>query len=430
MKHTTLLALLLCLLAGIGHAATISGTITNLNTGRPVNGQLVWATDDPTGHGNWPYYFQSAATDAAGRYTISLPVGINNGMVHVCSNIGNSTNIQSVYYSGADLVVDYNVSCTTAYYQIHGYVDLAGNTLGSDSLDVYVIRVDRNASTNDTTLTAIDSIVAPWGEFDKIYDYNPAGSGYLLLKAALRPNHAQYANYVPTYYTGTLHWSTASSLAFPDTTRVFVRTTPSLHFSLAAGINPGGPGFIGGSVQQGANKGTGVGDPLNNRILLLTNAAGQAVAYTYSDGSGAFSFSNLAYGTYQLSGDVWGKRNPLLTVTITTAQPNVNDILFEENSREFKGHIGPLSAPSTLPVQQVAAYVNATTHQIEVKGWRGIDGVKTATLYNINGATVDRQHTETEDALFFPTATLPPGIYLLHVQTMKGDLPFKLVIEN
>lgn len=322
MKQLKLLAFLLCLLTGISHAATISGTVTNLNTNRPVNGQLVWATDDPTGRGNWPYYFLSAATDAAGHYSISLPANTGTGTtINVCSQIGNSTDIRSVYYSGANLVVDYNVACSTTYYQVHGYVDLAGNSPGNDSLDVYVIRVDRDSLTNDTTLTAIDTLIAPWGEFGKIYDHNPAGSGYLLLKAALRPNNAQYANYMPSYYTGTLHWSAASSFAFPDTTRVFVLTTPLLHFSLAAGVNPGGPGFIGGSVLQGANKGTGVGDPLNNRILLLTTAAGQAVAYTYSDGAGAFSFPGLPYGTYQLSGDRWGSETHRLPSPLRQHSP-------------------------------------------------------------------------------------------------------------
>lgn len=124
-----------------------------------------------------------------------------------------------------------------------------------------------------------------------------------------------------------------------------------------------------------------------------------------------------------------GKRNPPLTVTITAAQSTVSDIFFEENSREFKGHIGPLAAPGTLPpVQQVTAYADATTHQIAVKGLQGIEGIKTATLYNLNGAIVARQYTATENGLVFPTTVLSPGIYLLRVQTQKGNLPFKLTI--
>jgi hypothetical protein len=195
---------------------------------------------------------------------------------------------------------------------------------------------------------------------------------------------------------------------------------------MAAGTNPGGPGFIGGSVLVGANKSTAVGDPLS-RILLLTTMSGQPVAYTYSDASGHFQFSGIALGTYQIFGDAWGKTNPALTVTLSAAKPSVSDVVFEENNKTFKGHIGNLNAGTTIALNAVAAYPNPVTDHVQLSGLNAISGSKTVVLTDITGAVIARQTVEYGSPASISTGTLAAGIYMLQLQTSEGSASFKIV---
>jgi hypothetical protein len=198
---------------------------------------------------------------------------------------------------------------------------------------------------------------------------------------------------------------------------------------MVPGVNPGGAGFIGGSVVLGANKGAAVGDPLAKREIILTNAAtGAAVAYTYSDAAGKFQFTNLAYGTYKLFGDVWGKKNPPLTVTISQGKGSVNNVVFEENSKDFTGRIGALSVNGFNPqLAAISVYPNPANDYVHVDGLGAIKGPKVLTLSAINGAVIATQTTDAGQSGQFSTSSLSPGIYLLRVQTEVGLVQLKIV---
>jgi hypothetical protein len=195
---------------------------------------------------------------------------------------------------------------------------------------------------------------------------------------------------------------------------------------MTAGTNPGGPGVIGGSVLVGANKSTAVGDPLSSRLLLLTDNAGLPVAYTYSDASGQFQFPNLAYGTYKIFGDAWGKTNPALTVTISAAKPSITDVVFEENNKTFKGHIGGLNV-SGAALSGVAVYPNPVTDHVQFSGLSSIGGAKTIVLSDVTGAVVSRLVVEQNGNASISTAALPAGIYMLQLQTTEGSASYKIV---
>jgi hypothetical protein len=197
--------------------------------------------------------------------------------------------------------------------------------------------------------------------------------------------------------------------------------------NLTAGLNPGGSGFIGGSVLLGANKSTGVGDPLKGRILLLTDASGQAVAFTYSDAGGQFSFSNLDYGTYQIFGDAWGKDNPPLTVTLSSASPSVSNIVFEENSSAFRGHYDAVGVPAEPGLASLSVYPNPASSYVSVQGLAAIEGDKQVLLRDIHGRLLSTTHVKAGLDASIPTSQLPPGMYLLQVQTARGTEHYKFI---
>ncbi|NJN78631.1 MAG: hypothetical protein HC803_10165 [Saprospiraceae bacterium] len=109
--------------------------------------------------------------------------------------------------------------------------------------------------------------------------------GLYLVKAALLPTDADYANYLPTYFIQSLNWSNAQYVG-----PVSWGLAAFINIQLVAGNNPGGPGFIGGLVVNGAGRPI-TGDvtlvedittlePMEGVSVLLLDANNNAVTHT------------------------------------------------------------------------------------------------------------------------------------------------------
>ena len=113
--------------------------------------------------------------------------------------------------------------------------------------NVYLIQFNQD----DSSLSALDSTRTDASgnhEFDV-----PMPTVY----TNATPDSATYPNEMPTSYDGALTFQTATPVNFTDCDIVDVS------FSTTYGTNPGGPGFIGGSISQGAGK-NGPGDPMGS----------------------------------------------------------------------------------------------------------------------------------------------------------------------
>jgi hypothetical protein len=293
-----------------------------------------------------------------------------------------------------------------------------------------------NTATADTTIAAIDSFITDnYGFFGKDYaSFATAWPNSMRIKAALDPGDANYADYLPTYYSdsigfrtprpeneygNTLSWRDARPLSSAEL------TAAEIAVNMIHGTNPGGPGFIGGSVLLGANKSAAVGDPLSSRLLILTKSTGEAVAYIYSDANGHFSFPSVPLGSYRIFGDALGKSNPALDLTLTAAQNRINDIVFEENSKKFEGHRSGLAVSGQPSMEGISIFPNPAHDFLTLQGLSGITGDKTIVLLNMTGAEISRQ-TNAKDEAVVRMAELPAGIYLLRVQSAEGVATFKV----
>ena len=119
------------------------------------------------------------------------------------------------------------------------------------------------------TLTLVDTTSignSPAGGISYFFDNVPAGS--YLVKAALSENSIGYENYLPTYHGDVLFWDDATYVDVP-----YDFFSADIH--LIPGENPGGPGFIGGLVIEGANftgfadTRDGEGDPIANVQVIF-----------------------------------------------------------------------------------------------------------------------------------------------------------------
>lgn len=414
-KHMRkLLLLAICaFFSATAMAATISGTVVD-NNALPVANQMVIAQD--TFANTWS---DTAYTDASGNYSMTVPAWVanNTGMlVSTNENCAPYFLAQGFNYTGADITADFTLCVPPpppAY--INGMVTSTAPAIGDTAAIVYLINQQWDAQNGTRILTAIDSATTDSLGY---YSFNvPAVFDTLLVKAAERSFSPDYANYLPTYYTSNLNWSGA--------TQVMPNTTANIQ--LIAGVNPGGPAFVGGDVLQGANKSTAVGDPLNQKILILTTDANVPVAYTYSNAAGQFSFPNLAYGTYKIFGDAPGKSNPALTFTLDAQHQSISNIIFEEHSTVFDGHIATAVVNMNSKLDGISLFPNPAVDNINVLGLETVSGDKTISIRSINGATV-YSHTFSDGAkAVVPVSALSKGIYIMNVHTAEGTATFKVV---
>lgn len=414
MKRISILTLLLCVLALGGYAATLSGTVTNATTSAPVSGQKVYAYD------SLGFWLDSTVTNSSGGYSFTIPSAVPTGdflMAHT-KGCGGSLAWWNGWFAGSNMTANFT-TCTGTTYAIHGTVSLGG-IANTGQAQIYLIHKYYDSLSASNVLTAVDSFLtsATGGSFAKSYTVIPGGA--LLLKAALLPSHPSYASFLPTYYTSSASWSSATGLSSGN-----FGTTAS-NINMIAGTNPGGPGFIGGQVIMGANKTAGVGDPLPSRILILANASNQPVAYTYSDANGRFEFKNIALGSYKIYGDAWGKTNPALSVTLGATTKAVHNVIFEENSSTFMGRLGDLSTGNAPALAGLNVYPNPVTAFVQIDGLATVKGDKTVTVRGMNGAVISSQTVNTASARI-ATAELPAGMYILQVATDAGSASFRFV---
>jgi hypothetical protein len=371
----------------------------------------------------------NAVTAANGTYTLTLPCSWTPGSISI--QFGNPTCLSGWYgvsWSGSSTSgrID-SFNCP----QISGVVSKQGGGIAANA-KVYLIKVQTDTSTvpHTISLTATDSTIT---NANGQYLFNalswsgttPNGYSATIVKAALQPSDPAYSNFLPTYHDSSLVWSGADTVNYYQ----WLYLASNIDISLRGGTNPGGPGFIGGDVLLGANKTAGVGDPLPSRILLLTTATGQAIGYTYSDASGKFFFSNLPLGNYLLFGDAGGKANPALAVTLTAGSATVNNVVFEENSKSFEGHIGNVGVVLPAGLNAVSVFPNPANDRVNINGLATIKGNKTIILSNMSGQVISTTNIAADKTGSLSMKQLPAGVYLLQLKTAEGTANFRLIKE-
>ena len=107
----------------------------------------------------------------------------------------------------------------------------------ADMATVFLIVYDSITNIIDTvattTITPVDS---GWYCFDSV------APGNYLVKAALDPASAVYSDFLPTYHGDDPFWNNAINIMMPTTVGTFY------DINMVMGVNPGGPGFVSGSV--------------------------------------------------------------------------------------------------------------------------------------------------------------------------------------
>ncbi len=291
------------------------------------------------------------------------------------------------------------------YFDCSGGVSVDSNSQSLDVGKAWLIR----KNLYDGTLTATDTNAVSTGN----YSFTNTINGIYLVKASADSTSPYYANNIPTYYGDVLFWNQSTELS------LCTGNIQNVNINLEHGINPGGPGFIGGFISQGANRVMSPGDPEGSITVILFDSNNLPAAYAVTDINGYFSISNLALGIYKveidkLNADIYNSLAPL--ITLSSANPIQNNLAFTldthqlilagtaniENHSLYHNNISIMPNPTTSITSIITpSFTNSTL-----------------TLYDITGRVLLQQPFNAKAELDISTFTT--GMYILEIKNKEG----------
>ncbi|MFK7947986.1 MAG: PKD domain-containing protein [Saprospiraceae bacterium] len=358
---------------------------------------------------------------------------------------GNTSTVQSpthTYQTVATGPVTFNVTLTTT--DANGCTAVATETVlifggtGNGSIMGYMWKDTMNFTPADGlvylieydstmgTLTAIDTVMTQQGFFD----FQNVPMGLYLVKGALLPTDPDYANYMPTYFIQSLNWSNGQ----------YVSPTPFglpalIDLQLVAGTNPGGAGFIGGLVVNGAgrpvNNGVTTVDNVLNMIpmegisVLLLDANNNAVTHTVTNADGEYSFENIAMGTYNVHVEEVGKITYPANITVDGANMNHTDVHFtvHDNMVTLTGAY----AVSNVEDFQVFPNPVRNTANIQLELTESMN--LTMTVTNLMGQEFINQPLNLnagDNSFQVEMSELPTGLYMVSLKSETDVITYKI----
>ncbi|HLP51717.1 MAG TPA: T9SS type A sorting domain-containing protein [Chitinophagales bacterium] len=379
MKTTKLTVLLLLLIAAIGGAKAQPNACTgtfNYTVYAPQQVQFIVQHDSFNTPGvtyTWTFGDTTILEGNAVHHQFAA-----DGDYDVCVNIASAT----CTYTFCDTIHVGVVPAPT--YLLSGYVYKGANNtcsaiayLISDSAG-YLSVVAKSEKPDSNSVSC-------W----KRFNFSGVPEGYYYLKAAVDTDDFEYASYLPTYYGGAVNWA--------DATPIHVTAHDySLHVNLVAGVNPGGPGFVGGWVYEGAgltigggNESRANGDPVAGIQINLVTENDMPVAASVTDANGRYTFSNLALGTYKVYAEQINKVPYAMSVTLDAnnqSQDNVN-VLVNSNS-------AVTGVDDMLDISITGVYPNPVTDKTSVAVTMKQSTKVTMTLTDVNGRTIKSRNLE------------------------------------
>lgn len=393
-----------CNTVNAAFSKTVSGsvvTLINNSTPNPGSGisasyKIYWGDGSSTTKTNKSNTNHSYAN---GSYTIKLVATYTSGSTTCIDSLSDSVNI--------------NVAPPN---YITGMVYMDSSQLNqSDSVIIWLITFD--SSTN--MLTAIDSQKKP--AYYPLYNFQNKAAGQYRTKAKLLNGQTSGTGYVPTYHDSDLLWSNANIITHTG------GTTSGKHIYLKTGTVTAGPGFVGGNVTQGANKGTANG--IEGMTIFLLNTANEPVAYAVTDANGDYSFSSLPVGSYTVHPED-------LNYTTTPASLNISlthvahiDINFERSHSQKT--IVPISAGigNVNDKASFTAYPNPASDVINIIWGSLSNDMATINITDISGKRIYQAEVKMDVNAAINISNIRPGFYFLNVQTETGSNTQKLLIQ-
>lgn len=334
----------------------------------------------------------------------------NSGFYHVTLTGSSSS-------AGCSKTDSTNVSISSQGPNVISGGIIADSTV-QDTFKVWLIQFD--STTNN--LYAVDSQVvynfptqyAPYAFYNK-----PAGQ--YRTKAHQIDGPSSGTGYVPTYHLNSLYWNTATLINHTG------GTSAGKYILMQTGTVTSGPGFIGGNVSQGANKGTSGG--IQGMTILLRDHNGNFVKYATTDANGDYSFTDLPTGSYTIYPEDAGYTTTTAGVTLITMKPVTNNVNFERlNSSKT-------IVPKTTGIEEIAAsnvgiYPNPSNGLVFI-GTGANEPNATVSVSDMTGRVVYKSSLELQSGkASIDLSHLQNGHYIVNIRTASATSTQKLSLEK
>ena len=374
-------------------ASNCGGTYSLNGTGAGTGGTYVWG----------PSTGLSCSSCAASVATISATT-----MYTVTgTDINGCTNTDTVTINGN---------------RISGYITMT--VTPTDTLKVWLIHfnpTDSSLIAEDSTLSCLDG-GTPYYEFDN----DTAGS--YMVKAKLLSSVPGTSGYVPTYGLSSSLWSAAATITHAS-------ATDTQHINMIYGTVPTGPGFIGGLISTGAGRNTAGAVPAVGMLVYLKDPSNNILTYTYTDATGAYSFSGLANGSYNIYPvDYKYNTTAWLGATINSSAETFNSgDFYQHTTLHTITPYGTLCCGPIVTTPSINLYPNPAMNEVNINWKNEKTGDADIIITDMTGREVYRSvlniNTASASAQL-DIHSLNDGIYFITIKSGSISYTNKLAVQR
>jgi hypothetical protein len=307
--------------------------------------------------------------------------------------------------------------------RILGHISFSSSMPSALAMKVWLIQFNPT----DSSIVATDSVATCLDGGVPYYQFDSLAAGNYMVKAKLLSSVAGTSDYIPTYGASTPNWYDAASISHAAGTDV-------QNINMVYSTVPAGPGFITGYVYSGAGKGTSGEAPEVGMLVYLKNpTTGQVITYTYTDGTGAYSFSGLAYGDYMVYPDEFGHYTTPTIITLSAAMPNATGIGFRKSTTLRT--ISPFALPSSIykivKAENAHVFPNPSDGTLNIE-WNGkTSGRAIVTITDVAGMIVyKRQLNNTTGNANIDISMLRNGLYFINIKAAEFDCSAKFLMQR
>lgn len=416
MKKLNLVLIFLALFVSASAQVVVSGKLTRTNGDSVLNTEVYLYSD--TSVSTPIIQLMRDTTDQSGNFEFLLSNTIPGGTVFYtsaldCDNINFKVNTH--IFTGNNISSPI-VICVTPTDNFSGYVYLGDASKRPDKGQALVHLISKCGN----SLTPLQTITTDTNGYFEVSKYPILSTGCeLIMSAELKSTSSDYKKYLPAYHKSdsnySLRWSDARDIPLQVARGGVVLTLPEA-------INPfGGPSKIAGySVYEG-------GSQLPGKIMFITDYVDIPVDFLYTSQIGDFAFINIPFGKYKVFGDVWGKDNPDLVVSVDADHVFIDNIIFTENATKYWGRIATSVTNTSAQLANISIYPNPVGDFIKIKGAEHISGSKTVIVTDVTGAVLVSETFAESKELSLNITQIPSGVYMLNIATKEGNAVYKIV---
>ena len=387
---------------------TDPGTISGASS--VVAGSSIYLSETVSG-GSWSLAPSSVATINA----LGMVTGLTAGSAIATYTVSGCGGVASTTYP----------ITVTAFDGIAG--DISFGSFHYGSVKVWLITL------TGTTLAAVDSTVVLCSGTSVHYQFGSEPTNAYRVKAAT-PDSASFTGwtgFVPTYHTSSFYWNTADVLSHTSGTGDL-----GVNINMMTGSVTSGPGFIGGDVTTGANKGTTTGAPVVGLMMYcVDNATGALYQAVRTNAAGHYSFSNLPIGVYKIFPD------SLNYTTVTYDNINITATSTSYNAASFVQHtLSHVISPVPVGVNNVnganasiVAAPNPTTGMVSIKWNIATAQHATVVVTDVTGRVVANNAidmTAGAGSSDLNLTNLVSGMYTISVKSAEISYTTKVQVQH